>query len=125
MSKWKCNICGKEFDNFHAQGFDNKVYCPLCFFKEENRRLKIEKQQLEIQVDRVHSVLSMVREKHDLYKEVIEEVREYIKENTQWFDKKLGLVEMEGYNTNRIPVIYLYGLLQILDKAKEKENESR
>lgn len=40
MSKWKCDICGKEFDNFHAQGFDNKIYCPLCFFKEENRRLK-------------------------------------------------------------------------------------
>lgn len=40
MSKWKCDICGKEFDNFHAQGFNNKIYCPLCFFKEENRRLK-------------------------------------------------------------------------------------
>lgn len=40
MSKWKCEICGKEFDNFHAQGFDNKIYCPLCFFKEDNRRLK-------------------------------------------------------------------------------------
>ena len=40
MSKWKCDICKKEFDNFHAQGFDNKIYCPLCFFKEENRRLK-------------------------------------------------------------------------------------
>ena len=40
MSKWKCEICGKEFDNFHAQGFDNKIYCPLCFFKEENKQLK-------------------------------------------------------------------------------------
>lgn len=38
--KWKCDICGKEFDNFHAQGFNNKIYCPLCFFKEENRQLK-------------------------------------------------------------------------------------
>ena len=42
MSKWKCEICGSEFDNFHAQGFDNKIYCPLCFFKEENKRLKDE-----------------------------------------------------------------------------------
>lgn len=40
MSKWKCDICKKEFDNFHAQGFDNKIYCPLCFFKEENKRLQ-------------------------------------------------------------------------------------
>lgn len=40
MSKWKCEICGKEFDNFHAQGFDNKIYCPLCYFKKENQALK-------------------------------------------------------------------------------------
>lgn len=40
MSKWKCEICDKEFDNFYAQGFDNKIYCPLCYFKEENRQLK-------------------------------------------------------------------------------------
>lgn len=42
MSKWKCDICKKEFDNFHAQGFDNKIYCPLCFFKEKTIRLEKE-----------------------------------------------------------------------------------
>lgn len=40
MSKWKCEICGAEFENFHAQGFDNKIYCPLCYFKKENQELK-------------------------------------------------------------------------------------
>ena len=40
MSKWKCEICGDKFDNFHAQGFDNKIYCPLCYFKKENKELK-------------------------------------------------------------------------------------
>lgn len=40
MSKWKCEICGNEFENFHAQGFDNKIYCPLCFFKRENQKYK-------------------------------------------------------------------------------------
>ena len=40
MSKWKCEICGNEFENFHAQGFDNKIYCPLCYFKKENQELK-------------------------------------------------------------------------------------
>ena len=40
MAKWKCEICGDEFDNFHAQGFDNKIYCPLCYFKKENQELK-------------------------------------------------------------------------------------
>ena len=64
--------------------------------------MKIVMQNIEI--ERLHSI--------------IKEVREYIKENTQWYDKELGLVEMEGYKSNRIPVIYLYGLLEIL-KGKE------
>lgn len=42
MSKWKCEICNKEFDNFLAQGFDNKIFCPLCFFKEKTNRLEKE-----------------------------------------------------------------------------------
>ena len=40
MAKWRCEICGNEFENFHAQGFDNKIYCPLCYFKKENQELK-------------------------------------------------------------------------------------
>ena len=38
MSKWKCGICGNEFENFYAQGFNGIIYCPLCYFKEDNRR---------------------------------------------------------------------------------------
>lgn len=45
MAKWKCGICGSNFENFHAQGFNNKIYCPLCYFKKENQELK--KQVLE------------------------------------------------------------------------------
>ena len=47
MSKWKCEICGKEFDNFHAQGFEHKIYCPLCFFKEKTNRLEKENARLK------------------------------------------------------------------------------
>lgn len=47
MAKWKCEICEKEFDNFHAQGFDSKIYCPLCFFKEKTNRLEKENKQLK------------------------------------------------------------------------------
>ena len=47
MTKWKCEICGDEFDNFHAQGFDNKIYCPLCYFKKENQELKEENKQFK------------------------------------------------------------------------------
>ena len=59
MSKWKCEICGNEFENFHAQGFDNKIYCPLCYFKKENQELKEDisfclhsiKQEMEMSTD--------------------------------------------------------------------------
>lgn len=61
MSNWKCEICGKEFENFQAQGFDNKVYCPLCFFKEKINRLekirtqlKEENQQLKETIKKVN-----------------------------------------------------------------------
>lgn len=40
MAKWKCEICNREFDNFHAQGFNHKIYCPLCYFKELYKREK-------------------------------------------------------------------------------------
>lgn len=49
MSKWKCEICGVEFENFHAQGFDNKIYCPLCYFKRKNQELKKQLKELEEQ----------------------------------------------------------------------------
>ena len=47
MSKWKCEICGTEFKNFHAQGFEGKIYCPLCYFKKENLELRQENQELK------------------------------------------------------------------------------
>ena len=47
VSKWKCEICEKEFDNFHAQGFEHKIYCPLCFFKEKTNRLEKENARLK------------------------------------------------------------------------------
>ena len=50
---------------------------------------------------------------------IINEVREYIKNNTLWFDDELGLVEMEGYQTNRIPVVKTYYIDEILDKGEE------
>ena len=46
MSKWKCEICGTEFKNFHAQGFEGKIYCPLCYFKKEKEYYKLTKEDL-------------------------------------------------------------------------------
>ncbi len=50
MSKWKCEICGNSFNNFHAQGFNHQIYCPLCYFKELYKREKQENQQLKKQL---------------------------------------------------------------------------
>ena len=47
MAKWKCEVCGNEFENFHAQGFDNKIYCPLCYFKKENQELEKQVEEWE------------------------------------------------------------------------------
>lgn len=55
MSKWKCGICNSEFDNFQAQGFDETIYCPLCYFKELYRRTKIER-------DRVNNIITELEE---------------------------------------------------------------
>ena len=57
MSKWKCEICEKEFDNFHAQGFEHKIYCPLCFFKEKTNRLEKENAQLKNKLKDIEKIL--------------------------------------------------------------------
>ena len=73
MAKWKCEICGNEFENFHAQGFDNKIYCPLCYFKKENKELK---KQLENKYSRTGALTNEV-----LYEEntkLINQQKEFI-----------------------------------------------
>ena len=90
MSKWKCEICGKEFDNFHAQGFDNKIYCPLCFFKEENRRLKDKINTYENPEDLTLMFMycdEKAKDKIKQLKEVIEEVREWLKYKAETLDE--------------------------------------
>ena len=63
MSKWKCEICGKEFDNFHAQGFEHKIYCPLCFFKEKTNRLEKENSRLK---DKLKDIKIILNSNHDV-----------------------------------------------------------
>lgn len=60
--EWKCDLCGERFNNFHAQGFDNKIYCPLCYFKRENQT----------------------------YKEVIDKLNKYLRSNKYSKDYKIG-----------------------------------
>ncbi len=61
MSKWKCEICGSRFENFHAQGFDHKIYCPLCYFKKLSINLKKENQRLKSQLKQSSNVIVEIK----------------------------------------------------------------
>lgn len=92
MSKWKCEICGSKFENYHAQGFDNTIYCPLCYFKKLYKDTELEREKLQ----------NLLQQKEN----IIKEVREYINEN----EKEYGSLE----DNEKI-------ILRILDKVdKEK-----
>ena len=83
MSKWKCEICGKEFDNFHAQGFDNKIYCPLCFFKEKTNRLEKENarlKEIENKLNFIKNRKNQGASQENINKMAIEFVNSYLKE---------------------------------------------
>ena len=111
MSKWKCEICGNEFENFHAQGFEHKIYCPLCFFKEKTNRLEKENERLKEQVQDLKADYGTIAQiERDLYKDVIEEVKDRI-------TIKLGrYINEKDYV---IDDVALDELLQILDKVKD------
>ena len=59
------------------------------------------------------------------YKEVIEEVREYINNNTEFEHDGDEYGYTEWVNIKPQNIVFINELLQILDKAKEKENENR
>ena len=84
--------------------------------EKENRQLKVDLQEANDTLDTHNELI-----RHQ--KQALDEIREYIKENTWWFDEELGLVEMKGYNTNRTPVVYTCYLQNILDKVKSNDSK--
>lgn len=72
MSKWKCEICGNEFENFHAQGFNNKIYCPLCYFKKENKILKENAEHNDKVVDKVNWENMLLKKENKQLKKIID-----------------------------------------------------
>lgn len=113
MAKWECEICGNEFDNFHAQGFDSKIYCPLCFFKEKTNRLEKENTQLKENNMSMQEEMARTWEKADLYKDVIEEVKDRITIKLRRYINEKDYV---------IDDVALDELLQILDILKKEDN---
>ena len=111
MSKWKCEICGKEFNNFHAQGFDGKIYCPLCYFKKENLELQQENQELKLELELYENGVYYSSELDKKDKE-IEELKKQQEEYIEWLEKESKeLIRDAGYH-QRI-------CLDILEKYKE------
>ena len=83
MSKWKCEICEKEFDNFHAQGFEHKIYCPLCFFKEKTNRLEKENarlKEIENKLNFIKNRKNQGASQENINKMAIEFVNSWLKE---------------------------------------------
>lgn len=125
MSKWKCGICGSEFENYHAQGFDDIIYCPLCYFKEiykrEQKKTKLLQNQLQQKEDIIKELndkieddkmiiegnwgcIDNLKKDYNLQKNIIKEVREYI-EKASYFQGNKVLNEKD--------------ILEILDKENK------
>lgn len=97
MAKWKCEICGNEFENFHAQGFDNKIYCPLCYFKKENKELKNQledktedykrmKDNFDSKVDVLTKIETQQKEFISYLEDEINKLKEQIKNYDIWHE---------------------------------------
>lgn len=87
MAKWKCEICGNEFDNFHAQGFDNKIYCPLCYFKKENQELKKQLEDISEELELVRCDLHNRTSERDGYERELNECLSQQKEFIELLEK--------------------------------------
>ena len=78
VSKWKCEICGKEFDNFHAQGFEHKIYCPLCFFKEKTNRLEKENARFKDKIEKATNFVDKYMDEWDFQDEVWKDMNDLL-----------------------------------------------
>lgn len=85
MSKWKCEICNSSFENFDARGFDNKIYCPLCYYKKLYKNTELEREKLTNIINKLEKELD--RGYLDLFahelvpgRELITNIKNYLQE---------------------------------------------
>lgn len=101
MSKWKCEICNSEFENFQAQGFNNKIYCPLCYYKKLYRETELERERLNNIID-------------ELDKELDWQLKKQI--DIDKFAEEQGFL---NYNPVRLMVEHFIDKLKALKEGKE------
>ncbi len=75
MSKWKCEICGNEFENFYAQGFDRKIYCPLCYFKKKYENAVSDYETTMFEKEQLNSLVNSCQEEIRRLKKQLEEYK--------------------------------------------------
>ena len=132
MSKWKCEICGVEFENFHAQGFDNKIYCPLCYFKRENQELKKQhKEYIRAEMKLKDELEKQRKEYQETYKDVREEIKEYKNQQKEFIEYLENEIERYRktlserptndleYNNYKVTDVALEQIKIVLSKYKE------
>ena len=79
VSKWKCEICGNEFENSHAEGFDNKIYCPLCYFKKKYENAVKDYVTTMFEKVQLNSLVNSCQEEiRQLKKQLQERPKEYV-----------------------------------------------
>lgn len=117
MSEGKIKVL-KEYLDYHTKDDVYEKLLPAtqealrCIeaMLEENKQLKEGNERLQEQKDFWRKEFVDKKEQLDLYKEVIEEVREYIKDACYYYD----LENYSSMTSNEVKE-----LLQILDKVKE------
>ena len=115
MAKWKCEVCGNEFENFHAQGFDNKIYCPLCYFKKENQELKLELSGYRKAILEDKEMLCL-KEENDKLKKQLEEYENEL-------EKADSITQSCIFNGKKESEISYRKCLNMLEKHKNQQKE--
>ena len=123
MAKWKCEICGNKFDNFHAQGFDNKIYCPLCYFKKENQELKKKYKNAVVDYEITMFEKEQLNSLVNSCQEEIRELKKQVEEYQQELEKADSITQSCIFNGKEESKISYRKCLNILDKKEAQQKE--
>ena len=116
MSKWKCEICGNEFENFHAQGFDRKIYCPLCYFKKKYENAVSDYETTMFEKEQLNSLVNSCQEEIRQLKKQLEEYQEEL-------EKADSITQSCIFNGKEESKISFRKCLNMLEKHKTQQKE--
>ena len=110
----------KQFKGIFANVNDDMLLRNNAALSEENKQLKERITYLENSNNRREETIISLRHEQQLdkYKEVIEEVREYINNNTELEHDGDDYGYTEWVNIKPQNIVFINEILQILDKAK-------